>query len=98
MTIGVGRRRFISALGGATLAWPLMVRAEQSALPVIGWLNSGSVHDPFFAGLLTAYRAGLKDAGYVEGQNVEIDALPSTWFRKLPPPAGNRLSAPAFFT
>jgi putative tryptophan/tyrosine transport system substrate-binding protein len=73
MTIGVGRRQFISALGCATLAWPLIVRAEQSALPVIGWLNSGSVHDPLFAGFLTAYRAGLKDAGYVEDQNVEID-------------------------
>ena len=73
MTIGVGRRQFISALGGATLAWPLMVHAEQSVLPVIGWLNSGSAHDPFFAGLLTAYRAGLKDAGYVEDQNVEMD-------------------------
>jgi putative tryptophan/tyrosine transport system substrate-binding protein len=73
MTIGVGRRQFISALGGATLAWPLMVRAEQPAMPVIGWLNSGSAHDPLFAGFLTAYRAGLKDAGYVEDQNVEID-------------------------
>ncbi len=72
MAIGIGRRHFIFGLGGAA-AWPLAVRAQQSALPVIGWLNSGSAHDPFFARLLTAYKAGLKDAGYVEGQNVEID-------------------------
>ena len=73
IAMSIGRRHFIFGLGGAA-AWPLAVRAEQSALPVIGWLNSGSAHDPFFAGLLTAYRAGLKDAGYVEGQNVEVDA------------------------
>jgi putative tryptophan/tyrosine transport system substrate-binding protein len=73
MAMSIGRRHFIFGLGGAAV-WPLAVRAEQSTLPVIGWLNSGSAHDPFFAGLLTAYRAGLKDAGYVEGQNVEVDA------------------------
>jgi putative ABC transport system substrate-binding protein len=72
MAINIGRRQFISALGSAA-TWPLAARAQQSALPVIGWLNSGSGHDPFFAGLLTSYKAGLKDAGYVEDQNVEID-------------------------
>jgi putative ABC transport system substrate-binding protein len=71
MAIDIRRREFIALLGGTAVAWPIAARAQQ---PVIGWLNSGSAHDPFFAGLLTAYRAGLMDAGYVEGQNVEIDA------------------------
>jgi putative tryptophan/tyrosine transport system substrate-binding protein len=72
MAIGVGRRHFIFGFVGAA-AWPLAVRAQQSALPVIGWLSSGSAQDPHFAGLLTDFRAGLKDAGYVEDRNVEID-------------------------
>lgn len=73
MAISIRRRELLGVLGSAA-AWPLAARAQQSVLPVIGWLNSGTAHDPFFAGLLTAYRAGLKDVGYVEGQNVEIDA------------------------
>jgi putative tryptophan/tyrosine transport system substrate-binding protein len=73
MAIGIGRRQLIAALGGAAAAWPLAVCAQQSALPVIGWLNSGSAHDSLFAGFLTAFRAGLKDGGYVEDQNVKID-------------------------
>jgi putative tryptophan/tyrosine transport system substrate-binding protein len=67
------RREFIRLLGGAIAAWPLAARAQQSALPVIGWLSSGSAHDPRFVGLLAAFRTGLKDAGFVEDQNVEID-------------------------
>jgi putative ABC transport system substrate-binding protein len=73
MTISIGRRELMTALGSAAVAWPFAARAQQSALPVIGWLNSGSAHNPLFAGFLTAFRAGLKDAGYVEDQNVEID-------------------------
>ena len=60
-------------LGGTSVRWPLAASAQQSALPVIGWLNSGSAHDPFFAGLLSAFKAGLKDAGYEEDQNVTIE-------------------------
>ncbi len=72
MTSGIGRRGFISALGGV-LAWPLAARAQQGVMPVIGWLNSGSSGDPYFENFVTMFRAGLKDAGYVEGQNVLVD-------------------------
>src|SRR5262249_31348693 len=66
------RRDFIAALGTA-VAWPLSARAQQAAMPVVGWLNSGPAGDPIFMSLASAFRAGLKDAGYVEGQNVLID-------------------------
>ena len=65
------RREFISILGGATVAWPLVARAQSPGMPVIGFLNIGSAKA--FASFVAAFHKGLNAGGYVEGRNVTID-------------------------
>jgi putative tryptophan/tyrosine transport system substrate-binding protein len=65
------RREFITIMGGATLAWPLAARAQQPAMPLIGWLNAGTAAG--YANMIAALQQGLKELGYVVGDNVAIE-------------------------
>src|SRR5262245_1688198 len=68
---GIRRRDFIKAVGGIAAAWPLVARAQQAAMPVIGFLNTQSPET--YVDLMRAFRQGLKDTGFSEGENLTIE-------------------------
>jgi putative ABC transport system substrate-binding protein len=82
MTVTIGRRELLAALGGAAAAWPIAARAQQAAMPVVGLLS------PLAAGssehLLHAFRRGLAESGRIEGQNVAIDYRLAGGFDQFP--------------
>jgi putative ABC transport system substrate-binding protein len=71
MAIHTRRREFIVALGGAAVAWPLPARAQQSAMPIVGFVTGRSPEES--ARLGAAFRKGLNETGYVEGKNVMVE-------------------------
>jgi hypothetical protein len=71
MAFGIGRRELIAGLGSAALAWPLAARAQQAAIPVVGYLSGMSPDASIEA--LADFRRGLTETGYVEGRNLAIE-------------------------
>jgi putative ABC transport system substrate-binding protein len=83
MASHIGRRKFLATLGGAAAAWPLAARAQQAAMPIVGYIRAGTpANDPY----REEFVRGMRDLGYVEGRNIayefrhygdDIESIPS---------------------
>src|SRR5262245_64410418 len=70
MTVTIGRRELLAALGGAVVTWPLAARAQQPKVPTIGVMVIGNISPEEF---WREFRQGLRDLGYIEGQNIRFE-------------------------